>query len=85
MKDEADFDNITFEENELSFNITSSLTHSTGLTFMLPAIYDNKNIASITVNGNIKHFTVKLVKNSQYAFVTVKGGMNYNIRAAYLN
>jgi 2-hydroxy-3-keto-5-methylthiopentenyl-1-phosphate phosphatase len=52
---------------------------------MLPAIYDNKNIASITVNGNIKHFTVKLVKSSQYAFVTVKGGMNYNIRAAYLN
>jgi hypothetical protein len=85
MKDESDFDNISWEENELSFNITSSLTHSTGLTFMLPAIYDNKNIASITVNGNIKHFTVKLVKNSQYAFVTVKGGMNYNIRAAYLN
>jgi hypothetical protein len=85
MKDEADFENISWEENELSFNITSSLTHSTGLTFMLPAIYDNKNIASITVNGNIKHFTVKSVKSSQYAFVTVKGGMNYNIRAAYLN
>ena len=85
MKDEATFDQISWSDNQLSFNITSSLIHSNGLTFMVPAIYNDKNITRITVNGNINPFTIKSVKGSEYAFVTVKAGMNYSIRVAYIN
>lgn len=83
MKDEASFDKISWSDNRLSFSISSSLTHENGLTFMAPAIYNDKNITSIAVNGNINNFIIKSIKGLKYAFVTVNGGMSYSINVKY--
>ena len=83
MKDEASFDKISWSDNGLSFRITSSLTHENGLTFIVPAIYNDKNITSIIVNGNNYNFIIKSIKSLMYAFVTVNGGMSYFVNVKY--
>ncbi len=47
MKDEASFTNISWRNNLLSFTLNSSLKHSNGLTFMIPANYGDKKITGI--------------------------------------
>jgi len=83
MKDEASFSNITWSHNHLTFNFSSALKHSSGITFLLPAIHGNSKIKSITVNGLSSKFELKTIKGYEYAFVTVTPGKMYEISANY--
>jgi len=83
MRDEASFAEIRWSNNALSFKLKSSLRHSSGLTFILPYIYSNKNITGITENGEKTRFIVRKVKGSEYAFVTIIPGKTYEIVAHY--
>lgn len=79
MRDEATFTDISLSNNRLSFNLNSSLKHSNGLTFMVPCKYGEKRIIEITRNGKDAPYTIKPVKGSDYAFLTVAPGANYSI------
>ncbi len=83
MKDEAAFTNISWVNDRLSFTLNSSLTHTSGLTCMIPEIYNEKKISKITKDGEETRFSTQRVKGVNYAFVTVKGGMNYEITVDY--
>lgn len=83
MKDEATFTDINWSNNRLSFNLNSSLKHSNGLTFMIPYKYGNLKINGITLNGKDTRFINKSVKGSDYAFITVKPGVNYSFIVTY--
>jgi hypothetical protein len=83
MRDEADFTDINWSNNRLSFNLNSSLKHSNGLTFIVPSMYRDKKIKSITGNGKDFPFIKRSVKGSDYAFVTVEPGINYSIIVNY--
>ncbi len=83
MRDEATFSKISWLNNQLSFTLNSSLKHGSGLTFMIPASYDGKIIKRITKNGEEVPVSIKQVKGSEYAFVTVEPGMNHQISADY--
>ncbi len=83
MKDEASFDKISWSDNQLSFRLNSSLKHINGLTFMVPAIYNGKNITGIKVEDNDNPFIIKSIKCSKYAFVTVKPGISYTVKVNY--
>ena len=85
MKDEASFSDLTWLENSLSFDLNSTLKHSNGLTFMLPASFAGNQLKMVTKNGAETQFTIRKVKGSDFAFVTVAGGMNYNFKAIYGN
>ena len=85
MKDEASFSDLTWLENSLSFNLNSKLKHSSGLTFMLPASFAGNKLKIVTKNDTETQFTIRKVKGSDFAFVTVAGGMNYNFKAIYGN
>jgi hypothetical protein len=85
MKDEATFTDINWSNNKLSFNLNSSLKHSNGLTFMVPLKHGDKKIKSITKNNKDNPFTIKSVKGSDYAFLTVEPGGNYSILVNYGN
>lgn len=84
MKDEASFTNFSWSNNRLSFTLNSSLKHSHGLTFMLPALYGDKKISLITKDGEETVFSIKKVKGLEYAFVTVQGGLNYEFVVKYI-
>ncbi len=83
MKDEAAFENITFSNNILSFELTSSLKHSSKLTFMVPAEFNNKSITGIKNNGEIQTYELRKLKGKNYAFISVEPGRNYNITVSY--
>lgn len=83
MKDEASFTNISWSKDILSFTLNSTLKHSNSLTFMVPSIYSNKKIESISKDGRETDFSIHKVKGVDYAFVLVQGGSNYNINVKY--
>jgi len=83
-KDEAGFTNIKWANNRLSFKIKSSLTHSNGLTCMIPYLYGKKKINKISVNGIAQSYAVKSIKGFEYALVTIKPGITYNMAVSYI-
>jgi hypothetical protein len=85
MKDEASFSDKNWPNNKLSFTLNSKLKHSNGLTFMLPASYTGNKLKEVVKNGSTTPFTIKKVKGSDYAFITVQGGENYSVVASYEN
>ena len=85
MKDEASFSDISWSNNKLSFTLNSKLQHSSGLTFILPASYAGNKLKEVVKNGTTTPFTIKSVKGSDYAFITVQGGENYSVVANYEN
>ena len=85
MKDEASFTNIVWANNQLSFTLNSSLKHGSGLTFMIPANHGDKKITGITKDNKDIQLTIKRVKGSEYAFVTVEPGANYFFLISYGN
>ena len=83
MKDEAAFNNISWSDSNLSFELTSALQHSNKLTFMVPGTYGSKKIKGMISNGKVQSFTQRVVKGHNYAFVSVEPGKNYNIVVNY--
>jgi hypothetical protein len=83
MRDEAEFSDLNWRNNRLSFNLNSSLKHSNGLTFMVPFDYRNKKIKEIILNGKNASFVIRSVKGSDYAFISVVPGANYSVLVNY--
>jgi hypothetical protein len=83
MKDEASFTCISWTNNTLSFTLNSSLKHSNGLTFLVPANYGDEKITGITKDNEDSQFTIRPVKGSEYAFVTVRPGSDCAIQVYY--
>ncbi|MDR0792926.1 MAG: hypothetical protein LBE82_06425 [Chitinophagaceae bacterium] len=82
-KDEAFFNNIRWENDILSFNIQSSLTHTNNITYMIPFMYHGKKISNITGNGANQNYTVRSIKGSRYALIPVRPGTLYSISVNY--
>ena len=82
-KDEAAFKNISWNNNQLSFSVQSSLTHTNGITCMIPFVNKGKKISAITSNGANQKFMVRSIKGYEYALVTINPGAAYNIIATY--
>jgi hypothetical protein len=83
MKDEASFSDIHWSNNRLTFELRSSLESSGGLTFYLPAGFDNTKIRKITLDRNETHFIHGKIKGRDYVLVTVSSGKNYKVSAEY--
>ncbi|MEP7257771.1 MAG: hypothetical protein ABI687_05275 [Flavitalea sp.] len=82
-KDEASFKNISWSADKLSFNIHSSLTHSNGITCMIPYRFNGKEIREIAVGGLKSAYSIKNIKGSDYAFLTIKPGYDYQMTVKY--
>jgi hypothetical protein len=83
MREEASFTNINWSDNSLSFTINSSITHSNGLTIVIPHNFGNNEIKGISKNGNDASFKIRQLKGSAYAMLTVKPGANYSMVVNY--
>jgi len=83
MKDEASFSHFDWSNNSLSFRLNSSLKHSHGLTFMVPAMHGDQKISLITKDGGKTFFPIRKVKSVDYAFVTVRGGSDHEFVITY--
>jgi hypothetical protein len=83
VKDEAVFNDFNWKKNQLSFKIKSSLTHTNGLTCMIPYLYNGKKINKIAGNGITQSYSAKTIKGFEYALLTIKPGYNYSIVVSY--
>ncbi len=82
-KNEASFSDIAWKSNKLSFKIRSSLTHTNSITYMIPFVYNGKQINKITSNGVSQIYSVRSIKGQQYALVTMSLGSVYNVVVGY--
>ncbi len=82
-KDEAAFTEVNWTDHTLTFKLISRLSHSSGLTFMLPRKHVNEVLSTITINGQNKPLNVQKIKGYEYSLVTVKAGNNYEVSAMY--
>jgi len=73
-KDQAAFHSIRWSNHRLSFQINSSLSQSSGLTFMVPSIYGGKRIKSMNKDNSDLIYKIQSLKGHEYAFATIKSG-----------
>jgi hypothetical protein len=83
MKDEAEFKDIGWAGNRLSFRIHSALSHTHGLTCMVPYRYNGKAVSRITCNGDMQPLITRNVRGFAYLIFTVDPGSDYDIEAIY--
>jgi hypothetical protein len=83
MRDEARFSSISWSDNKMSFNLCSSLKHSSGLTVMIPLLYRDKKLMGIECNGEEVAYKKRSVKGYDYAFLTVQPGADYSFKIAF--
>jgi hypothetical protein len=83
MKDEASFSNVSWSDSNLSFMLNSTLKHSLGLSFMVPANYKGKKVMKFTNNGKDTPFIIRTVKGKDFALATLEGGAKYEISVEY--
>jgi hypothetical protein len=83
MKDEACFTDIKWSDNKLSFRINSSVNNPDSLTFLLPVVYGNYKIRSITSHWNGLKFQTRKIKGCEYAMAKVTPGRIHEILADY--
>jgi len=82
-RDDASFSDIKWKNNKLSFRINSSIANSNGLTIMVPYRYGDNKITSITCAEKESSFSIRSVRGSDYAFVTIKPGQSYSLKVNY--
>jgi hypothetical protein len=83
MKDQASFTGIHWKKDQLSFNLNSSLSHSNGLTFMVPIHHGDKKIVGITINSKDQSNITRRVKGTEFALSTVQPGETYSVVVKY--
>jgi hypothetical protein len=83
MKDEARFPGIRWSGNVLNFRVDSDLKGDNGLTFLLPAVYNDLKIKNIKINGNGSRYITRKIKGYEYVLVTVEPGNTFDISAGY--
>ncbi|MCS6846592.1 MAG: PKD domain-containing protein [Anaerolineae bacterium] len=81
----ARFTDITWNEATatLSFKVSVTTTPRVTLTALIPTIYNNRSLQSVTVDGAPVAFSVDLVKAEDFAFVSMPAG-NRDIIARYV-
>ncbi len=80
---DAAFAGVSWQKSKLSFNISSRLPDSSGLTCLIPFLFKERKIGTITVNGKVTPFVVRSIKGTCYAWVTIAPGMDYHVEVSY--
>jgi hypothetical protein len=83
MKEEAEFSEIEWSGNLLTFKLSSTIKNQDLLTFLLPVVHGELQINSVNVNHIKVRFDSILIKGSEYASVTLTPGMSYKIEVFY--
>jgi hypothetical protein len=83
MKEDAAFKKITWTGQKLSFVLSSSIFHESGLTFMVPFRFDGMEIKKITDDGSDVPVIIRKVRGSSYAFHSIKPGTDHSIIISY--
>jgi hypothetical protein len=81
----ARFTDIAWDEATatLSFKVAVTATPGVTLTALIPTIYNNRSLQSVTIDGAPVAFNIDLVKAEDFAFVSMSAG-NHEVVARYV-
>ena len=82
-REEAQFSDILWRRNRLSFKFNSTLEHENGVSIMIPYRYNQRTIKGMTLNKGDAAYTIRSVKGTPYAFLSVKPGADHVISVIY--
>jgi O-glycosyl hydrolase len=82
-RDEAEFRNIQFQNNQLTFNFHSSYATDAKITAMIPYSFNGRNVQNITIDGNKGRFYLHDIKGMNYALLPVTAGVSHQIIVTY--
>ena len=82
-RDEAEFKNIHFQKNQLSFTIHSSYSNDDQITCMLPVGHNGKKIQRMYVDGRAVNFSSHSVRGINYTLIPVTSGVSHQIFVTY--
>jgi hypothetical protein len=83
VRDEARFTGISWSDNDLVFNLNSSIRNTNGLSFIVPLRNGDVEIKTITIDGNTAPFIIRIVKGFKYVLSTVEPGTDHSILVRY--
>jgi hypothetical protein len=82
-KEETTINDITWDDNQLSYTIHSALKNENGITHLIPYVFNSKKVDEVKVNGNTYPYIVQEIKGRRYALITIRPGSVYSIMIKY--
>ena len=82
-RDNARFENIEWNNDQLVFDIFSEVSHTNKLTVMVPFKHEQKKVTSLKIGSSEQPFSVKKIKGNDYAMFSIKPGTTYQIAISY--
>ena len=82
-RDESEFRNVQFQNNQLSFTFHSSYQTDAKITAMIPLLFNGKKIQQMDIDGNPGKYFLQNVKGVEYAFVPLTTGTSKQITVTY--
>jgi len=84
QRDEAEFSDIQWKGNELSFVLNMKQSLKNGLTIIIPAVYRNLKPEKINIGNAAVKFSVSDVRGKEYAFLTVPASEKSLVTVKYI-
>lgn len=82
-RDEASFQDVQFQLDQLTFTIRSSYVTDAKITAMVPYSFNGRKIKNVTIDGSGGKFYLQNVKGVNYCFLPVTTGISHQIIVTY--
>jgi hypothetical protein len=84
QRDYAEFSDIQWKKNELSFVLKMKQSQKNGLTIIIPAVYGDLKPGKINLNNAAVKFSLSDVRGKQYAFLNVPASETSLVTVKYI-
>ena len=84
-KEETTINDITWNDDQLTYTLRSTLAHENRITHLVPLVFNKKTIGKVRLNGNPYAYTVQEIKGHRYALITVNPGSLYSFSITYVD
>ena len=82
-KDALTFENFNWKNKTLAFDIKSPLACEPYVTITIPALFKNKKIKKIVIDGKETASSYRTIRKTSYAVFNIATGKNYEVKVLY--
>jgi len=82
-RDEAEFTNIQFQNQQLTFTLHSTYVTDAKITAMIPYSFNGNKIKNISLDGSNRKFSLHNIKGVNYVLLPVSPGVSHQITVTY--
>lgn len=82
-KEKTSFINLNWNDNQLSFDIRSTMKFPERLTCMIPYVHNENKLRNIGLDAKEIQYTVRKIKGIEYALFDITPGSSYHVKVTY--